>query len=240
MKQYNPNKPLFSIHIPKCAGTSFSNILKAWFKKGYYRHSYNEKRNTPPQKHNLYKGFFTKTLRPKICIHGHFNNKRGTGVQDYYPEANQFITIFRDPFHLHVSTYFYVKQQEKTKSSGAYRFGKPHPIIANNWNLEDYLNVKPKSYICNFLPPSITLDNYRHILKEQFLFIGIAEELQRSVDALSRILQFESKLVPMVNVSNWKEQVPDGIRETFVDNNPLEMAIYAYAKETFWSRHNAV
>lgn len=173
MKNYNPKKPLFSIHIPKCAGASFSEILKAWFKKGFLRHYKNEKLNKPPEKYNFYTGFLLKKLKPNLCVHGHFNNNRGIGISDYYPEAEQFITILRDPFDIHVSNYFYVKlSHEKNKSGGAFRSGKKHPIIENGWNLEDYLDKgSKKSYILNFLPSSITLDNYQKVLENQFIYI---------------------------------------------------------------------
>lgn len=38
MKQYDRNKPLFAIHIPKTAGTSFRAILKAWYGKKLLLH----------------------------------------------------------------------------------------------------------------------------------------------------------------------------------------------------------
>jgi len=55
MNAYNPKKPLISIHIPKCAGTSFTDVLKIWFKGGFLRHYHNEKTNTSPKKHKIEK-----------------------------------------------------------------------------------------------------------------------------------------------------------------------------------------
>ena len=239
MKQYDPQKPLFSIHIPKCAGSSFSEILKTWFGRGFLRHYPNDKRNKAPKRHHLYTGLFTKSLRPNLCIHGHFNNQRSAGVYDYYPEADQFITILRDPFDLHLSTYFYVKREAKIQGGGAYRFGKPHPIIANNWRLEDYLNASPTSYMCQFLPPDLTLDTYQRFLETHFLCIGITERLQHSVDRLADTLGFQSRPVPKKNVSDWTESIPDGARDEFIQNNPLEMAIYTYVSDTYANQRDA-
>lgn len=233
MKSYDPRKPLISIHIPKCAGSSFSNVLMAWFGKGFHKHYPNERRNKPPKKHSLYTGFINKKLKHGICIHGHFNNARGNGVNDYYPEVDQFITIMRDPFNLHLSTYFYVRREAKSNSGGAYRAGKRHRIIENGWNIEDYLKEVKKSYICNFLPADITLDNYQKHLENQFLYIGLSERLQSSVDILAQLLGFSSTTVPQANVSNWSEPIPDGAREVFEKNNPLEMAIYRYVENNW-------
>ena len=236
MNTYDPKKPLISIHIPKCAGSAFSNILKLWFTKGFRLHYHNEKQNKQPKKHNLYSGIFSKRLKRGLCIHGHFNNKRGNGVCDYYPEADQFITVIRDPFNLHLSNYFFVKR----KGENSYRSGKRHPIIENAWNIKDYLKEAKKSYICQFLPSNITLENYQQVLEEQFLYIGITESLQNSVDLLAQKLGFSSMMVPVTNVSEWNESIPDGSREKFIENNPLEMAVYRYAKENFGNQFEKI
>jgi hypothetical protein len=230
MKTYDPNKPLISIHIPKSGGSSFRKVLKTWFKGKYLGHYHNEKKNKPPKKHNLYRGFLSKRLRPGLCIHGHFNNNRGNGIRDYYPEIDQLITIIRDPFDLHLSNYFYVRRLQ-SEGMGAWRSGQRNQIIKNGWNLVEYLINVNKSYICNFLPFDITLENYQEVLETQFIYIGILEQLQKSVDILAQKLGFSGIVVPQVNVSEWTETIPNGAREEFEFNNPLEMSIYRYAKD---------
>ena len=223
--EYDPKKPLISIHIPKCAGSSFSEILKKWFGRKLRKHYPNGKLGLKPIKHNLYSGVFKKEPIKGLCIHGHFNHQRGNGVKDYYPDADQFITIIRDPFNLHLSTYFYIKRQRK-KGSG-FREGKIHPVLLNEWSLEEYLHGITKSYICDFLPPEINLQNYKEIL-DRFLFIGITEELQKSIDKLAEKLGFHSVSMVERNKSDWDEQIPEGARQIFTENNRLEMAIYDY------------
>src|SRR5262245_8731415 len=115
MKLYDPEKPLISLHIPKCGGTSFRAVLQHWFGPNLYRHCFYERLTKPPRKYDLEGG---------MCIHGHFNRKRQIGVSDYYPEVDQFITILRDPFEMTVSRYFYAK------GKGATRFRDGHPVEA--------------------------------------------------------------------------------------------------------------
>ena len=147
MKKYDPKKPLISIHIPKCAGSSFSAILKSWFGKGYLGHYHDEKQDIAPIRHNLKSRLFFREYKPGICIHGHFNHDRGNGTQDYYPEVDQFITILRDPFDLHLSNYFYVKSEAKYMGGGAYRSGKERPVIKKVLSVEEYLTRSKKSFI---------------------------------------------------------------------------------------------
>jgi hypothetical protein len=229
MKVYDRKKPLISIHIPKCAGKSFQKVLSAWFGKNLFLHYHNEKRNPPPKKHRIYKIFSRASLRPGICIHGHFNRTRSNGAHDFYPEINQYITILRDPFQVYLSNYFYIKKQ----GGNSYRNGKPYDIAAADYNLGRYLREERKSFILNFFPPDISLNNYRQILEEKFIYIGIAEDLQDSVNQLAEKLGVSGLTVPMENVSARKEKIPDSAREEFIMNNPLEMAIYEYALERY-------
>lgn len=228
MKEYDPNKPLISIHIPKCAGSSFSNILISWFGKGFHPHYYDEKLNNPPKQYSLYDKLFEKKFKFGMCIHGHFNNDRKIGVRDYYPKIDQLITIIRNPFDLHVSNYFYVKRLSKNRHS--YRSGKQHPIIEKGWNVRDYLRESKKSCLCQFLPSNISLENYKEILEEQFIFVGITEDIQNSVRILAQKLGFPDLKVPISNISTWDEKIPEWAQDEFISNNPLEMAIYNFAK----------
>jgi len=230
MKNHNSNKPLISFHIPKCAGTSFSDILDIWFGHRLLLNYYNEKTNTAPIRHNLYTDEIKNNFKPKLCIHGHFNNARNNSAYDYYPESKQFITILRNPFDVHVSTYFYVKREETTQGFGAYRNGQPHKIVANKWNLEDYLTETKKSYFCNFLPSYISLENYKDVLEKEFIFVGTVEHIQFSINLLARKLSFPTINVPQKNISKWTEDIPKGAITEFISNNLLEMSIYNYAK----------
>lgn len=82
---YNPEKPLISGHFPKCAGTSFNRVLRKWFGRKLLRHYVDEKTGRMPKRYSLYGGMFTKRPKVGLCIHGHFNRERGTGVDAYYP-----------------------------------------------------------------------------------------------------------------------------------------------------------
>src|SRR4051812_45942379 len=98
MKAYNPKIPLLSIHIPKCGGTSFLQILRKWFGKDLHLHYFDEVNAKMPP-HAPVKNFLGM-YRKDICIHGHFNHNRKFGVDDYYPEIRQAITFIRDPLEI--------------------------------------------------------------------------------------------------------------------------------------------
>jgi hypothetical protein len=222
MKPYNPNEPLFSLHIPKCGGQSFRRVLRGWFGKNLYFHYFDEKQNKYPEKHNL-KEADGKTWRPNTCVHGHFNASRGSGAYDYYPEASQFITIMRDPFELHVSHYFYIKRL----GDDAYDKGKSikHSPSAR---VGEFLK-KSRSYMLKSFPFELTMENFERLLHDHFVYIGIMEDLQTSVDILARELNVPSREVEELNASERSEEAPADAREEFVARHPLEYAVYNFA-----------
>ncbi len=229
--KYSRDRPLISIHIPKCAGFSFTDVLKSWFGKRLFEHYYEEKSCTLPIKHNLLTESGQRV--PDICIHGHFNNKRGFGVDEYYPHEKQRITIIRDPWELHISTYFYVLKQAGSMKGGAIVKGKDHPIIRNSWTLTDYLEKGRGSYLLDFFPESINMSNYKEVLDEYYMFIGLTEKLQESTESLAETLGKNPIEVPKKNISTRFEQATQHQKDIFYSKNELEQCIYEYVESKY-------
>jgi len=216
---YNRDRPLISIHIPKCAGSSFHlQVLKPWFGDGLLLHYFDEKNGEMPARHPCQAG---------TCIHGHFNKDRGFGVFDYYPDADQLITVVRDPFEVHLSNYFYIKRL----ADEAYRNGSVLEAARDEgYSIERYLREN-RSFLLQHFPFAMTMDNYREILDKRYLFVGVAERLQESVDVLADTLALPRAEVELYNESPRTEVIPDGAREQFEKQHPLETQIYQYARQ---------
>jgi len=181
MRKYDKTKPLVSIHIPKAGGTSFRNVLKDWYGDKLYLHYFDEEKKKIPSKYTLDEG---------ICIHGHFNKKRNFGIEDYYPEIEQFVTIIRDPFDIVVSRYFYVKRLEDSNKS--FRNGESLILTPD---VEKYLieMISDKDYhpnILDYFPRELTLENYKSAIDEEFIYIGSIEDFEYSVMKISEKLGF--------------------------------------------------
>ncbi len=224
MKQFDKNSALISIHIPKTGGESFRELLNIWFPGKLHFHYFDEKNNKMPVKHNL---------TPGTCIHGHFNSQRGFGVNDYYPRANQFISFLRDPFEVLVSRYFYVKRKEREDNS--YREGIKFSLPDN---VNDYLRteIHKKHYHPNFLdffPEKLTFSNYKHLINKQFVYIGIMEDYQFSVNKLAEKLSFEPATVNKTNVSIRLESVDESLRDEFAEKHSLVYEVYHYVKTIY-------
>jgi hypothetical protein len=217
MKEYDPKKPLISIHVPKCAGGSIRRLLKEWFGDRLYRH-YFQQLDGPPPRH---------ALGPGTCVHGHFNRAKDFGVMDYYPEADQLITILRDPLEIVISNYFFWKRTGWANQiqRGTLRPGDEHDYR----DVTDFFRKRPRSHIMSFMPFEVSIETYQEMFETHFVHVGVVEDLQTSVDVLALRLGFPSHSVLLTNHSARDEDVPEAVRAEFVEPNALAYAIYHYA-----------
>jgi hypothetical protein len=224
MLNYDWNKPLIAIHIPKTGGSSFREILKKWFKENYLRHYFDEKKNRMPERHEL---------KPGICICGHFNKKRNFGIQDYYPEVDQFVTILRDPSEIVVSRYFFEKKREMNNTS--FRDGKKFKLTDDiaEYLEEEILKSDYHPNILDYMPVEMTFENYKDVIHNYFIFIGILEDFQYSIDKIAQKLNYTTFKATVMNKSQRFERVLPGFRQRFIDLHPLEYEIYHYVMEIY-------
>ncbi len=210
-------KRFCSIHIPKCGGTSFREVLVKYFGEKVKWHYFDEFNSSMPKKYDL---------ESVECVHGHFNKKRGFGVEDYYNiEDFQYITMLRDPLDIMISTYFYNKNNKKV-----FRDGKKVSEIFEYESLNDYIR-KNNCYMLLHFPWEFTKENYKEIIDKSFVFIGIMEEYQKSIDVLSFVLNKASHYIPHKNISSYDEDILSEVKEDFIKRHELEYLVYTYAKE---------
>jgi hypothetical protein len=225
MKEYNPKELLISLHIQKCGGSSFNEVIRKWFGLGFHHHKINELTDKLPSPIG-----FKKKLAPilPLCVHGHFAISRGCSADLYYPEASQFITIVRDPLELHLSNYFYIAQAIKD-NGGFWISGKKHlthPLGESiDQCLEEYKNI---AYEDN-LHFKINESNYMSVLNQNFIHIGITEDLQKSVDIIAEKLRKKSITIPHINKAERMEKPSESSIKIFKEKHKFEYLIFDFA-----------
>ena len=95
-------------------------------------------------------------------------------------------------------------------------------------NINDFFKKSGKSIFLNFMPCKITFNNYKEVFNKNYIYMGVAEDLQTSVDLLADRLNFPRLEIPHLNISDRDEVIPEGLKNDFVNNNCFEYYIYNY------------
>jgi hypothetical protein len=226
MREYDPEHPLISIHLPKSGGTTFRKALETWFANRLHYHYFIEQRQQRPTRIRLRQGLLGLRRRRGMCIHGFFNRNRGTGVFDYYPGAQQFITIVREPLDQHLSQYFYLRN----KCERGEHYFKGQQVRFKYASPDDYLD-REEAYFLRYFPWALSFDNFKRLIDKHFVFVGVTEKMQESVDALAERLGKPKVELERRNVTPRDHgPTPEAI-ERFKQRHQLEYAIYDYALE---------
>jgi len=230
MKNYDKDQPLIVIHVPKAAGTSSRKFFQNWYGDGFLTHYYNEHTGELPQKHDL---FGLHNANRPILLHGHFNKLRGFGVEDYYPDVKQFVTILLDPFEATISGYFYIR-------SNSLNWKNKSRVLSVD-NIEEYL-IHAKSGMLNHFPREVDKNNFKDILEEYFVEVGITEYLEDSMKCIARKLgkPYDGAMLGVHNATKRDQDVPSYLRDLFVERNQLVFDVYNYALERFMQQRAAL
>jgi hypothetical protein len=228
-RAYDPARAVFSLHVPKTAGTSFRKDLEAWFGPDHLALHYRGDQGEPPAR---------AALKPGLCVHGHFNRLRGIGVRQYYPEAGQFIVLLREPFERFVSTWRYLHFQ--------IRHGVHQPDFADQPDLETWLDRRrraaegretedPFSFLAQLADPTHPR-NPAAVFGPEYLAVGVTERYAESLALIAAVLgRAPPAEVTRLNRADEahrdgdpKDERPD-LRRIYERAFPLEYAVYEAA-----------
>lgn len=231
MRIYDPAQPLIFIHVPKSGGTSTRDVVERWFGSNGHRH-YSDPHAVNgqilPQRHDL---SHLMAEGPSV-IYGHFNKLRGFGVEDYYPDVTQFLTILREPCELAISRYFFVR-------NSPFADRPTSPVF--NRTLEQYLLAEP-GITLNFFPRPVTRDNYRDLIDEFFIDIGLTEHLAESLARIAVKIgkPFDARDLQHTNATARDEPVSADIMDRFRELNRLECDVYDHVAKRFLAQPNVL
>jgi hypothetical protein len=176
MKPYDPNSPLFSMHIPKCGGTSLLRALQKWFWRWRVVEHYPKKGERPS----------ALSLKGKKCVHGHFHSRRERGVLNIYPQADQFITFLRDPFDRYVSLWHFLPTAAARRGDTDWKRPDFETFLRRSAR-QQRAGRNRESLIWYFPQPPGIKDIVTQ-MERSFVFVGVMERYQESLDALAGVL----------------------------------------------------
>ena len=216
------DKPIVFIHVPKCAGSSVRSVVNREFGNAVCLHYRNEELRSNPQP--IKQAYANDLLKEhgRCIIYGHFNMKRGFGVLDSLPWAEQFITILREPFEQFVSAFRYNNRNTPEK--------------VNEKDFALFLNTVSPNYL-NHFPRVVEQSNFKYEIEKRFNYVGFHENLDASLKNIWTLLGLtRTPYIPELNVSPTTIVNFENFRAEFEARNPLEIAVYNYAREVWYDR----
>jgi hypothetical protein len=199
-------------HMPKCGGTSLSELLNKWFivirdyRKGW------------DGNHPI--AIKTDKLRSIHCLAGHWELP-GVYLKERYSEVfnndrYKVFTFLRDPLEHSLSLYRYEKENNRTD------------II----DIEEHFKIRP-NYMATIL--NANEDNYKQII-DRYFFIGIVEEMEKSIRILSELTEKKYYKLPWINRTKIdpkinSEKLAKSIIDKFKEINKVDYLIYDYVSE---------
>lgn len=234
MISYDPSHLLISLHIAKTAGTSFGHTLHDWFGERLYWHYFAEDSERLP--HRVPERHWWGGRRKGICVHGHFERGKGTALDQYYPDAQQFLAFLREPAAVHLSLFQFqwaLLQQGKLIFRGqpqkAIMYHDREGVMRNTLDVDEFFE-NGKSVIGAQFPFDWNADSLERTIEDKFIHLGAMELYENSVTAIAEKLV---KRKPPVMYNENKS--PDGPRPTvgalsiFQRKHSSEYALWEYA-----------
>jgi hypothetical protein len=212
---------LISVHIPKCAGTSFATVLAHIYGKGYL----GEHEDQPMDPAMPFQKNFAawkeqqdrKPAPPGIrCIHGHF----WAGKYDKQAPNAKRITWLRNPIKRLISNYyFWMPKPELPHSLHKY-------VIENKLSLIEFAELPQLQNVMH----NIFLRGHP---VDRFEFVGIQEHFQEDLDWLCRSMKWPAQQMPEERRTLHKDYKPDAIdadtEKKLRALNEADLAIYEQA-----------
>jgi hypothetical protein len=207
---------LISVHIPKCAGTSFRNTLKAVYgEESVVRLDI----SLQDERIRLNEEIWQKSKVPtqvKVA-HGHFSP---TLFQKYFrTNAAPYITWLRHPVDRVISNYYYLSkrlaEELEEEKKGLNILSKMQRTL-----MEYAADPFNQNRISKFLASNTLGD---------FMFVGIQEFYEQDLQALSKLLNWENTPHFKHNVTGKKHEVDREIRAQIAAYNMQDMQLYQEA-----------
>lgn len=221
-KPYDPAKLLISLHIPKTAGTSFRSILGGWFGE---------------RLHNHYPGWPTPLTRTEAqadaCVHGHFTRRNNSAIRQYYPDAEQVITVMRDPFDRIISEWRF-KNMLKVAGEAVDEMDDDPSFDTWFGRRADEATEQPITRLMMQMPNDLTPETAHTAFDRDFVAVGLSERFPDTLRLFAAVLGKPEAADERTNVTTYGQASDyEAYRSRHEQVFHADHAMYAAARAMF-------
>jgi len=176
MTPYDPEKQLVFCHVPRTGGNSiWEYCFKPWFGAGAFMSVENYSKSGP-----------------NSVIRDHWYSTQGRGVDDWCPDATQFVCFLRDPLERALSCYDHLRDNNAVLhgSRGTYNMA--------DLSLHSYIDCRADEIATDALSG---LPDESRCKIEDFVFVGVQSQMQKCTDAMAQLLGKPPKKVGIHNAA---------------------------------------
>jgi len=250
-KPYSSESPVYFLHIPKTAGSTFTNILDQQFPSGQI---------CPAQLWRDLLRIPEAELAAYRCFRGHFY----AYLEGYLKQPLRCITFLRDPVERSLSHYAHIYREpghyfhQRVHEQGDFltflRDPVMNPLIINYQTRALAIDLDPLAIAYSLSPGELDSLKLEQILETTFaqeisddellkraknqvdrcLFVGLMERFDESLSYIASILHWD--YVPQnirLNVSNERPQqvnISPKEKALVLEQTHLDYELYAYAR----------
>ena len=225
-KPLGADETLFFVHIPKCAGTSFRDVLKRWFAPDLLHFDAHDAET-------LARAVARRTAPPR-AITGHF----AYGVHEQLPGRPRYLSLVRDPLDRFVSLYKHARAN----------LGHGFHEAAAHMDLDafyDFTLVQPEArretlgIQCYFLSRARSFEEARPLIDARFALLAPVERYPDFVRLCAADLGFEAPNRPPRNVAAADpraEAAAAALAKRIARDHRQDLSLYQYVRDTFEAR----
>ena len=230
----NPDTIIF-LHIPKTAGTTINSILQQQYEsKQIYFLGLNAQESI-----QSYQQLAAEEKKAIRLVSGHTSY----GFHKYIPGSSTYFTFLRDPVERVISFYHFVKKHDQhyLHRSITKEVTGIIPFVSNRWNIM-VDNGQTRLISGAWLEPgsgkltSQTFELAKKNLSQNFSVVGLTEHFDLTLLLFRKIFNWQNINYVRKNVSKaapHERRLTPEERETILNYNQWDVALYEYAKERF-------
>ena len=226
------NRRLFFLHLPKCAGTSFKDVLYrnfplaslCWIDGNFHEVSTQKLLNLEPSLRDRY-----------ACIAGHYQY----GLHRHFCGGGVYVTFLREPVQRVLSMYYHIKNAAYHPLKERIDFAEVSLLEFVNSDYDEIDNIQTRWICGQNSEPSVETALER--ISEHFVAAGISELFDESLIYLQdQIPRLRNLLYVPRNIGkqpNAKHLITEAVLDTIRARNSLDILLYS---EVFESLQNKI